>query len=40
MLRIEIAGRWSAKDFSEFYEAIDELYSLFAVVSVEQDSAK
>mgnify|MGYP000993722370 FL=1 len=40
MLRIEIAGRWSAKDFAEFYESIDTLYSLFAVVSVEQESAR
>ena len=40
MLRIEIAGRWSAKDFSEFYESIDALYSLFAVVFIEQESAR
>jgi hypothetical protein len=40
VLRIEIAGRWSAKDFAEFYDSIDALYSLFAVVSVEEESAR
>jgi len=40
MLRIEIAGRWSAKDFADFYESLDALYSVFAVVSVEYDSAR
>lgn len=39
MLRIEIAGRWSAKDFADYYESLDALYSLFAVVTIEQDSA-
>ena len=40
MLRIEISGRWSAKDFADFYESIDVVYSVFAIVSVEQDSAR
>jgi hypothetical protein len=40
MLRIEIAGRWSAKDFADFYEAMDVLYSMYAVISVEMESAR
>lgn len=40
MLRVEIAGRWSARDFADYYESIDALYCLFAVVSIEKDSAR
>ncbi len=39
MLRVEIAGRWSAKDFAEFYGSVNALYSLFALIEIEQESA-
>jgi hypothetical protein len=40
VLRINVAGRWTARDFADFYESIDTLYCVFAVVSIEVDSAR
>ena len=39
MLRVEIAGRWNAKDFSEFYDSMNTLYSLFSLIEIEQQSS-
>lgn len=36
MLRIDIDGRWSAADFSNFFESVDELYSLLALIDIER----
>ena len=39
MLRIEIDGAWTAKDFASFYKSIDVIYSIFAVILIEIESA-
>lgn len=38
MLRVNIDGRWSAKDFADFYESVDTLYSLFSLIEIEKES--
>ena len=40
MLRIEIAGVWTAKDFANFYKSINDIYSIFVVILIEIESAK
>jgi hypothetical protein len=39
-LRIEIDGSWSAEDFARMFASVNDIYSVFALVKVERDSAE
>lgn len=39
-IRIHIKGSWSAKDFSEYFSAINHIYSIFSVVNIERNSLR
>ena len=39
-IRINIQGSWTAKDFSEYFSSINHIYSIFAVVNIEKQSAR
>ena len=40
MLHVSIEGQWSARDFSEYFAAVDKTYSVLALVEVERRSAR
>ena len=40
MLHVSIEGHWSARDFSEYFAAVDKTYSVLALIEVERRSAR
>ena len=39
-IRIGIEGNWTAQDFSEYFSALDHIYSVLAIVEIEHDSVR
>ena len=40
MLHVSIEGQWSALDFAEYFAAVDQVYSVFALIEIERRSAR